>query len=50
MIVGFGCLRFTKYDSPDTAMEEIVLRQFLDKKVYYNNIKNVVYSRTEQIS
>ncbi len=29
MIVGFGCLRFTKYDSPGTATEEIVLRHFL---------------------
>ena len=32
MIVGLGCLRFTKYDSPDTVTEEIVLRSFLTKK------------------
>jgi len=30
MIVGSGCLRFTKYDSPDTATEENCPRRFLD--------------------
>ena len=47
MIVGLvDNSRFTKYDSPDTATEEIVLRYFLTYSMY---LKTSLYLRVKPL-